>query len=303
VSGDPLLLAPWLRRADVDGRLVLEYGDELAFLGGPAQPLLDALLPLLDGTRSAAELAAAVEEPEERIEGLVATLRDHGLVVTGPAADATATLCAALAVPVAAPAGAAALLAAASVAVVGSSHCATEIHRLLEPSIGDVRRSDWDDGRAADLVVVAPAASELPRLDVWNEAAVDSGQQWLQVLPYNGRLAAIGPLFIPGETCCHECFRRRRAAALDEHEAMWLLDRKPASYPDAPMLATACAGLAASLALRWLVSGDPYVPGTFYALELGAGIAVEGHRVLRLPRCPACSPLADAAPPLPWPLA
>ncbi|MCW2975210.1 MAG: hypothetical protein JWM06_491 [Actinomycetia bacterium] len=301
--GDTVLLAPWLRRADVDGRIVLEYADELAFLGGPARPLLDALLPLLDGTRRADELAEAVEEPAARVDGLLAVLSEHGLVVAGPPADATATLCAALAIPPSSPAGVAARLGVARLAVIGRAQCASELCRLVEPSLGDVRRAGWDGAVAADLVVVAPAPEELPLLAGWNEAALEARQPWLLVLPYNGRLAALGPLFLPGETCCYECFRRRRAAALDEHDVLPLLDREPAGYPDAPALAAASAGLAATLALRWLGFADAYVPGMLYALELGGGLAIDAHRVLRLPRCPACSPVADAAPALPWPMA
>jgi bacteriocin biosynthesis cyclodehydratase domain-containing protein len=302
-SGEPTLLAPWLRRADVDDRIVLEYADELAFLGGPARPLLDELLPLLDGTRSTAELAAAVEQPPARIEGLLAELSEHGLVVPGPQADATATLCAALATPPSSPAATAGRLSAATLTVVGDARCAAELCSLLEPSLREVRRGGWDGAESADLVAVVPSPAELPLLEEWNAVALESRQPWLQVLPFNGRLAALGPLFVPGETCCHECFRRRRAAALDEHDVLPRLDRMPADYPDAPAIAAACAGLAATLVLRWLAYADAHVPGTLYALELRNGLAIDAHRVLRLPRCPACSPVADAAPVLPWPLA
>jgi bacteriocin biosynthesis cyclodehydratase domain-containing protein len=293
-----------LRRADVDGRLVLEYGDELAFLGGPALPLLEALLPLLDGTRGVDELASAIEASAEEVSELLTMLREHGLVVDGPAADATATLCAALSRPrSSSPGAAAARLQAASVAVVGASACAEELCRLLAPAVGSLRRGDWHEPAPVDLVAVAPAPEELPLLERWNARALERGTPWLQVLPYNGRLAAIGPLFVPGETCCHACFAHRRAAALDEADALVLLEREPATYPEAPALAAAAAGLAATLALRRLASDDPYVLGTLFALELADGLRIDAHRVLRLPRCPACSPVADAAPTLPWPLA
>jgi hypothetical protein len=50
---------------------------------------------------------------------------------------------------------------------------------------------------------VAPSPADLPRLDSWNELALARGIRWLQVLPPNGRFAALGPLFVPDETSTH----------------------------------------------------------------------------------------------------
>jgi signal transduction histidine kinase len=118
------LLAPWLRRADVAGRIVLEYGDEIVVLGGArARAALDGLLPLLDGSRTAAEIARELRNPVAVVDGVIAELRAHGLVVAGPPAGGAATLCAALA-PGTSPAEAEERLSEATVAVVGGSHCA-----------------------------------------------------------------------------------------------------------------------------------------------------------------------------------
>ena len=59
-------------------------------------------------------------------------------------------------------------------------------------------------------------------------------------------------------------------------------------------------GLAALLVSSWLVRDDHYAPGAFYALELLPTLGLTVHHVYRVPRCPACSGLADVAPPLPW---
>ena len=50
------LLAPWLRRAERDGELLLEYGDEILAVEGDL-----SLLASLDGTRRLSELS-----PRER---------------------------------------------------------------------------------------------------------------------------------------------------------------------------------------------------------------------------------------------
>ena len=60
------------------------------------------------------------------------------------------------------------------------------------------------------------------------------------------------------------------------------------------------AGLAATLALRWLAHRDQFLPGAWYALELGVRPALGAHVLYRVPRCPACSGLGAAAEPLPW---
>lgn len=294
------LLAPWLRRAAHDGRLVLEYGDEIVVLGGErALALLDGLLPLLDGTRTPAQAAAELGVTEAAVRAVVAELRAHRLVVAGPGAGETAALCAAL-VPGTPPAEAEARLAQAEAAVAGDSECARRLVALLEPVVGEVTAVDWEDELDADAAVAAPSPAELPLLERWNERQLERRLPWLQVLPFNGRLAALGPLFVPGETCCHACYRHRRGAALGEPALLAELERVPASYPQPVALAAALAGLAATLLLRWLATRDPAVPGVLYALELEGGLRIDAHRVLRVPRCPACSPAAGVAPPLPW---
>ena len=50
----------------------------------------------------------------------------------------------------------------------------------------------------------------------------------------------------------------------------------------------------------WLVLGDHYTPAGFYALETLPSIALTTHYLHRVPRCEACSGIADMAGPLPW---
>ena len=156
----------------------------------------------------------------------------------------------------------------------------------------------WDGPVDADVVAAAPSPAELPLLERWNAAMLECERPWLQVLPFNGRLAALGPLFVPRETCCHACYRHRRGASLGEPELAAALDSVPAPYPQPALLSTALAALAAGLLVRWLATRDPTLPGTLFALELESGLRVDAHRVLRVPRCPACS--AAVAAPLPW---
>ena len=279
------LLAPWLRRAEsADGALLLEYADEIVAVDGDA-----SVLKLLDGTRTLGEL-----DPVER--SAVAVLASEGVVVPGPAvADAEALREAALGRL--APSLVARRLATARIALAGTSPVAEELARLLP---GSVRRTGWDEPVDAELAVAAPDPRELPELAGWNERSLDAGLTWLLTLPFNGRLACIGPLFVPGETCCYRCFVRRRASALPDPADMLALERTPATYPLGRSIAATLAGLAAAAAARWLGRRDGSIAGAFFALELDDGPSVTRHRVLRVPRCEACSPARGEPPLLPW---
>jgi bacteriocin biosynthesis cyclodehydratase domain-containing protein len=123
---------------------------------------------------------------------------------------------------------------------------------------------------------------------------------WLQVLPYDGRIAAIGPLFLPGATACRTCFVLRRGAALRFGPVEDTLAAEPLRAPAGAALETLAAGVAVVVALRWLGARDPHLPGLLHALELERGPHVTTHRVLRVPRCPDCSSEHRRARPALW---
>jgi bacteriocin biosynthesis cyclodehydratase domain-containing protein len=310
-------LKPWLRVAADDEGVVVEFAQRvIRFDGRAATSLLPALLPLLDGTRTVEDVAHELGEViRPAIDNALAILAEHDLLVDGPSFGAG------LPDPVASSAELLAstsalhrqiddvrgILSEATVAVVGAGHVADEVLRTLALSgVGSLARSDrlGDPTLDVSLAIVAPSPPELPRLADWNEQALATGDPWLQILPYDGRYAAIGPLFLPGESCCHECFQRRRAANLEFREEFWKLASAPAAYPSSPALDAALAGIAATVALRWLVDRDQFLPGAFYALEYASSmdgpVAVSNHFVHRVPRCAACSSISGIAPPLPW---
>ena len=302
-------LAPWYRVAAGESQIVLEYGQRVVALqGGAVRTLLPALLPLLDGTRTVDEIVAVLGEPARpAVEQALERLDAHGLLLEGPPSpdDEPSPQRETIAVLTALQAGrrrvadTAASLRSGSVSVVGDGGAAIEIGRLLRLSGVDVdrRTSIRED---ASLTVCAPAPEQLPRLSAWNQEALETGARWLQVLPFDGRYAAVGPLYLPGDTCCYECFRLRRAANLETGDELRLLEQTPASYPAAPVLTSLVAALAALLVLEWLVLESHYVPAAFYALGLLPVITLAVHHVHRVPRCPACSTVAGVSPPLPW---
>lgn len=300
-------LKPWYRQAAVDGSLVLEHGQSAVVFGGAAATrLLPALLPLLDGSRP---VAAIVDElgpaAEPAVLNALRLLQRRGLLLEGDGAgdeaDAATLFLAAAGRGVTA-AAVRDTLARADVAVMGGAPVAAAIADLLRRS--GARRAvqtGWDVANGGDtsFVVAVPAADELEEVAAWNREAVAAGVPWLQVLPFDGRMAAVGPLYVPGESCCHACYCSRRAAASGYGAEFRALEEVPTRAGSTPAFDAVIAGVAAGLALRWLAHRDHYLPGVFYACE-PAGTALTQHRVFRVPRCPVCSPARDAAPPLPW---
>jgi bacteriocin biosynthesis cyclodehydratase domain-containing protein len=302
-------VAPWYRFARTDDGVVLEYAQRIVcFAGLAGAVLMPVLLPLLDGTRSLDEIVEVLGDPARpAIEAALQRMDEHGLLLDGPPlsddipapVSETVALFAALHPGKATLAELPGLLESRRVAVVGTGAVAADIVRLLRQSGVDVWR-DQTISSGSDLVVCAPAPKELPALGRWNEQALAAGQAWLQVLPFDGRYAAIGPLYLPDDTGCFECFRLRRLSNLEAGEELDLLEASPAAYPALPALQALVAGLAAILALRWLVLQDHHVPAAFYSLELEPALALSLHHVHRVPRCCVCSGLDDVAAPLPW---
>ena len=299
------LLAPWYRLVEDDERLLLEHGQALVVLEGAAvKSFLPALLPLLDGTRTCEELVQRLGvAARPAVDLALETLASHGLLVEGPEV-AVGVRAAAHGVASAfdlAPALVAKRIADASVVVVGSSSAGGEIARFLHASgVGVVSRGGWEGSNRVDLAVVAPGVHEAAELDAWNRAANERTTRWLPVLPYDGRFAAVGPLIVPGESCCYECVVRRRGANLEYGDQLRQIERAPLAARADPPFEALVAAVAAHLALRWIGGNDRSLPGVLHTVEARPALALGEHPVLRVPRCPVCSPVERLAAPLPW---
>jgi bacteriocin biosynthesis cyclodehydratase domain-containing protein len=308
-------IKPWYRWLATDGAIVFEHGQTaIVFEGRAAERLLPLLLPILDGSRTVPELVEVLgPAAEPAVAQALHLLAERGLLADGDAledctpdgATATETFLAAMS-HATSRSTVRAKLVRASVEVVGGGGAAAQVLELLRDSgVRRARGIGFEEAIAGGLeasppfVVAVPDATEVSRLAEWNRAAVPGGRPWLQVLPFDGRFAAIGPLYVPGETCCYECFRTRRAAASGYGAEYRAIDDIPAEAGGGSAVDAAIAGVAAVVALRWLGLDDHYLPGVFFAYE-GGGTALTHHRVYRVPRCAVCSGLREAAPPLPW---
>jgi len=288
------LLKPWYRLSIRETAAVMRYGGSLLeFHGRAAVRLLPLLLPLLDGTRTVEEIVSQLGEPirpavlhalevlaERQLlsEPMPAGRTVEFLVATdGYGRDATTV---------------AAALSRARVSVIGSAEAADRIATLLGESLDRVERAGFRDDVDADLAVVAPAAHEVPLVRSWNEHALERGTTWLQVMPFDGLIAVVGPIFVPRQTACHECYRLRRAANIAA-----IADREEGAYPGSPAFDAILAGLAATIALRRVALDDSRFVGVLLAVE---ETACTRHVLYRVPRCPVCSTAAGVALPAPW---
>ncbi|HWN23180.1 MAG TPA: TOMM precursor leader peptide-binding protein [Gaiellaceae bacterium] len=306
-------LRPWYRTAADGERLLLEHGGTVVVLEGAAlKRLVPALLPLLDGTRALEEIVAQLGAPARpAVEHALALLADRGLLTEGPPLDelpepfaASAESLAATRRDGASPQLAQQRLRDARVAVAGGRRLVATLSReLLRAGVGRVDHVDWEvtglDG-AYDVAVACAGPAELAELGEWDRHRNDDGVPWLALPPFDGRLAPIGPLVVPGETACLACYRLRRAATSDCREELRALEHTPSAARAATALESLVAGVAALALLRYLAGLDPTLPGSFYALDAGVPLSLSRHRVLRVPRCPACSEVDVLAAPLPW---
>lgn len=309
-------LKPWYRVARTDTSLIFHFGNTVTLLEGKAATaLIPFLLPRLDGRHTAAELEQLLgDNGRPAVRNALAVLAERDLLIDGPpipGADlalAETTAFAGATAPVEAPLNAVAeRLRTANVAVVGSGRGAEEVVRALRlsglASAGAAQLAELEAGAPSarcDLIVAAPAHDEMSLLTAVNRHALAARRPWLQLLGFNGAFAAVGPMYLPWETACYECFRLRRGANVDYPQELFALDGGAAAYDQAPALHVTQAGLAALVVIRWIVSGDATLPGAFQALTAGFENTLTVHHVLRVPRCTACSPARGSAPPMPW---
>ena len=299
-------LRSWCRVVRDDGRYLVEHrGSVVTLEGRAASTLLPELLPMLDGTRTISELTtelgpAAAPAIEQVLTVLAANrLLDDGVVAGRRQGRTAAAVYGATVTSRTSGAEAADALGAARVDVHGTGSVARQLVRLTRASGIETRAVRWGAVTARDAFVVAvPDASELDRLEHVNRWALETGQAWLQVLPFDGRFTIVGPLFLPHQSACRTCYVLRRAACSGYENDHDRVEATPVRAVAPAPLAAVAAGIAGLLALRWLTTRDPTLPGRMYAYESAVVMRLAYELVLRVPRCPACS--SDTAVPSPW---
>lgn len=182
------------------------------------------------------------------------------------------------------------------VPVVGQGATARRLCAVLEESGFDevVLVEELADGSRRPEVLVAVSESEgFAPIRRWNRICLERELPFLPVV-IEDLVVFVGPLVVPGQTACFECFLSRRYSNLDEASV-----RKPVELHDGTgrvaALHPAICGVAADAAALELAKfflpwhGGRQV-GHLLTFNLLASVFGR-HRVLKVPRCPACSGL------------
>jgi|GEM_PF-837617 len=149
----------------------------------------------------------------------------------------------------------------------------------------------------AVLSVDAPVVS-VPWLDDVNRAALATGTPWTSATMLQRAHVHVGPSVIPGQTACWKCFEYRFRSNLDavsrydEFQAFVAQGQEQLDQGNLPGFTSFTAGLVAVEALR-LVARDRLqvrTAGRLLNIELW-DYTMQTHPVLKLPRCPHCSPV------------
>jgi bacteriocin biosynthesis cyclodehydratase domain-containing protein len=145
-----------------------------------------------------------------------------------------------------------------------------------------------------DFLVVALEVFSARTLHLANSVAIDAGRPWMSVF-VDGSEALVGPLYLPGESCCYNEFEIQHEATLGAMKDDYLLykealneEKVDGSHFALPPYLGVASGLAVTALLRFLVSGRSFLVGRCNRLDFER-LSVDYEEVLRLPRCPACS--------------
>lgn len=293
--------------------LVRGPGLFVRYAGDTAEPI-HAILRLFDGTRTVAQVARASGHTEEDVRDVLAALDADG-VVEDAGEDARLDLDAAMRARLgpqlqlfshlsAHPSRLQNALGASRVIVLGAGPLVEPIARLVGASGASVERHEIDPLRVVaseleraiqgrDHAVLALDAPFRIAFLAMNEAALAQRVRWTAVV-LDGLEACVGPTVIPGESACWRCHDLREKGAHPNLERLLAYEAKAPHPPRAlgtPAFAEAVAALAAHALVLTLSGGALPLVGRVTRVGM-LDLQARSHRVLRVPRCPACSPAA-----------
>jgi bacteriocin biosynthesis cyclodehydratase domain-containing protein len=296
-----------------DKLLVAKDSEVRTITGAPAVDLVETLVHSANGPRLPVPTEAGPEW-----HAFVALLTEAGLVTTDPAVARASGQARLLwdrcrqALPIQDIDKA---LRRSTIPVLGSGTVADRIRQIIEEA-GPRVVADRDAGSCgADIpgatavtVVVGKSLTDPTLLDhnVW---ALEHRLPWLAVVPDDAGRSVVGPYIVPGSSACFRCYLLRRAANFPDRRIIGELSTAepvPTSTPRVELLGMGwfTAALTAEKVLERVALGDyssMSAPGSLASIEPARpGVDVSEHRVLRVPRCPTCSPAAGRGLPQVW---
>jgi bacteriocin biosynthesis cyclodehydratase domain-containing protein len=133
----------------------------------------------------------------------------------------------------------------------------------------------------------------------WNRFAYAAGVAFFPVVLQNMR-GFLGPLSIPGETACYECFRARQNSNMTQSEwqrsSEYVAHETQLGVSSHPAMAASLGYLAALELSKFFVSRIAgWQVGTVYEVDM-LDLSLVRRRVLRVPRCSVCDRRAQQSP-------
>ena len=207
------------------------------------------------------------------------------------------------------PISALAKLRETEITICGSSQLAHAIvSSLTQQGFATPRRSEIQTmpalGSKSSLAIVVETDHTTAQLEAFNRRAIDAQQTWMLVGVWNRRVL-VGPIFLPGETACYLCFRRR----LDSHRRHLAASRaleawrhSLASPPEKCDFAEPVLPAIASLAASWTaLESFSLVTGTRPVRTLGRVLVYQPDTPNWIQNgscdCPGAMPARPTAPP------
>ncbi len=152
------------------------------------------------------------------------------------------------------------------------------------------------DPQDFDCLVATTDSGAKTLLRPWNELCHLHKRPFLPIV-LKDLFGYIGPLVVPEETACFECLRLRERAN-DSDPAMRRLVDSATAGPETPVgflppMASSLGDIAALELIKFFAFGTPFWrAGTLIEVNL-LRPDITARKVLKMPRCPVCTPLED----------
>ena len=166
-----------------------------------------------------------------------------------------------------------------------------------DPGPAAIDAARWTADEVGCLVATS-AHGDQQALRAWNTRAIERGHPFVPVLLQNF-IGYVGPIVFPGQTACFDCLRARWNAHADPAEVRGALDAIAVEDRDVigfhPAMAAVLGHVAAfELTKLWGQTLPNRRIGVQIEINL-LGPRLTTRRVLKVPRCPTCSPLNTRA--------
>lgn len=149
----------------------------------------------------------------------------------------------------------------------------------------------------SDLLVVSSSFKDNYLFNLVNKICIEKSKKWLRVL-LDGQCCEVGPLFIPGETCCYSCMDMREMSNMSEETHIFDNILRNMDFHNEQLKRT--IGLYCSYPLNILTSDIAYYELINYLVGvsndlldnvlriIGEEHKIEKERIFRYSDCPVC---------------